>query len=383
MKPSLNQTVDRLTTPPIPEIQNWAKAYDGRCGPLIDLSQAVPGYPPPPEMLQLLSEAGGSTSSTGYGFIEGEPALRDAYAEHVSSFYNTTIRASQTHITSGCNQAFIATAMAIAGAGETVLMTNPCYFNHETTLGMLGIQTAKVDCDPENNFLPDIEAIRASLKNAKALALVSPNNPTGTVYPPELLAQILKACGDAGVWLIVDETYRDFIQDEFKHDLLSKPDWADNLILLYSFSKSFCIPGHRLGAIIAADHVIKAVAKVMDNIQICAPRAAQIAVAEAIEPLAGWRADNREEITRRSVVMRDEFSSLANWDISSMGAYFAYVRHPYKDMTSIEAAKNLVQESGISSVPGAFFGEGQEEYLRFAFANVDVDTIRTLGNRLS
>ncbi len=381
-KPSLSKAVNAIATPPIPEIQEWAKAYDGHKGRLIDLSQAVPGYPPHPKLLDWLGEAATSTTSLGYGFIEGEPALREAYADHVSKFYGATVTPSQTHITSGCNQAFIASIMAVADAGDTVLMTNPCYFNHETTLEMLGVRTAKVDCDPANGFLPDIDLIRAALKNVKVFAFVSPNNPTGTVYPPQLLLDILSACRDAGVWLIIDETYRDFMDDDGKHDLLNQTDWAENLIQLYSFSKSFCIPGHRLGAIVAGEQVIDAVAKVMDNIQICAPRAAQIAVAKAIAPLADWRAENREEITKRAAAMRRTFEDLPEWDIISMGAYFAYVEHPYREKSSTEAAKFLAKEFGISCVPGAFFGQSQENYLRIAFANVDVDTINELADRL-
>ena len=139
MPAALNAAVDDLALPAIPAAQGWARDYDGSRGPLLDLSQAVPGYPPPPSMLALLAETAGSTEATGYGEIEGEAALRDAYAAHVASLYGAPVAASETHITAGCNQAFVATAMAVAGAGEAVLMTQPCYFNHEATLSMLGI----------------------------------------------------------------------------------------------------------------------------------------------------------------------------------------------------------------------------------------------------
>ena len=378
--PRLNPAIDALSMPAIPKVQAWARAYGGAHGPLLDLSQAVPGYPPPPEMLAWLGEAGASPDMTGYGNIEGEPDLREAYAAHVSTLYGAPVSPAQTHITSGCNQAFVAAAMTVAGAGESVLMTNPRYFNHESTLAMLGIGTRTVDVDASNGFLPDIEAVRAALPGKKAFALVSPNNPTGAVYPSELLAQIFDACRDAGVWLIVDETYRDFT--DTRHNLLSREGWQDTLIQLYSFSKSFCIPGHRLGAIVAGEPVIEGIAKIMDNLQICAPRAAQHAVAKAIGPLTKWRAANRAEIDTRANALRETMAEAPEWEISAMGAYFAYVKHPFKDRSSEAVAEGLAKTVGVSCLPGAFFGEGQDRHLRLAFANADAETIRGLAERL-
>ena len=378
--PPLNPAIDALAVPAIPAVQAWARSYDSAHGPLIDLSQAVPGYPPPPEMLRWLGEAAASTAMTGYGEIEGEPDLRAAYAAHLSGLYGATVQASEIHITSGCNQAFVATAMTLAGAGDHLLMTNPLYFNHESTLSMLGVGVRTVDVDPTNGFLPDPDEIRAALPGAKALALVSPNNPTGAVYPPALLEAIFEACREAGVWLIVDETYRDFTDS--RHGLLARDDWREGLVQLYSFSKSFCIPGHRLGAITAGAPVIATVAKVMDNLQICAPRAAQHAVAKAIGPLTKWRAANRAEIDTRANALRETMAEAPEWEISAMGAYFAYVKHPFEDRSSEAVAEGLAKTVGVSCLPGAFFGEGQDRHLRLAFANADTETIKGLAERL-
>lgn len=377
---NLNPAIEALSMPAIPKVQAWARAYDGAHGPLLDLSQAVPGYPPPPQMLAWLGEAGGSAAMTGYGNIEGESDLRAAYAAHLSQIYGGRVEASETHMTSGCNQAFVATAMTLAGAGETILMTNPRYFNHESTLAMLGIGTAYVDVDPANGFLPDIDAVRAALPGMKAFALVSPNNPTGAVYPAALLDAIFEACREAGVWLIVDETYRDFT--DTKHNLLAREGWQETLIQLYSFSKSFCIPGHRLGAVTAGTRVIDGIAKVMDNLQICAPRAVQHAVAQAIEPLTKWRAENRAEIDTRADALRAAMAEVPDWQISALGAYFAYVKHPFEGRGSEAVAQGLAETVGVSCLPGSFFGEGQDRHLRLAFANADAATIRGLAARL-
>ncbi|WP_037152439.1 aminotransferase [Rhizobium freirei] len=380
-----NSLVARLSPPPIPSVVAWGREYKGQKGPLIDLSQAVPGYPAHPEMLRLLGETAAQQAMTGYGPIEGEPLLRQAYAAHVAELYGADISAGNIHITAGCNQAFMCTAIALAGAGDTVALTNPFYFNHDTTLSMLGIGRRLVDCDPAAGFLPDLSSAAAALAaGAKMLAVVTPNNPTGAVYPPGLLHELFMLCRKYGAWLVVDETYRDFLAEGYgrPHALLSEPGWEDTLVLLYSFSKSFCIPGHRLGAITAGPRLIAEIAKVMDNMQICAPRSAQIAVASALPVLADWRAGNRLEIARRADALRRAFSGLAGWEIAAIGAYFAFVRHPLAGRSSSEVAEELARERGVVCIPGAYFGEGQERYLRFAFANVDVASIGLLPERL-
>ncbi|MHB2267543.1 aminotransferase [Aliihoeflea sp. PC F10.4] len=383
---SLNPLIANLSAPPIPLVQGWGRAYDGRMGPLIDLSQAVPGYPPEKRMLDWLAEAAGSVAATGYGPIEGESALRAAYAEHQSALYGASIKAANIHITAGCNQAFVTAAMAVAGAGDAVLMTNPCYFNHETTLAMLGIEPRYVRCHAENGFLPAVEDVAAAIdEKVRALAIVTPNNPTGAVYPLALLAELLALCRDKGIWLILDETYRDFLSvaDTRPHDLFAEPRWGDNLIGLYSFSKSFCIPGHRLGAVTGSPQIVEAIAKIMDNVQICAPRAPQIALTKAIPALIDWREENRIEIANRADALRTALDGVNGWTLDAVGAYFAFLRHPFDTVSSVDVAERLAREAGVITIPGSFFGSQNERHLRVAFANATAETLKELPARLA
>lgn len=384
--PRFNPLVETLAAPPIPHVFAWGDAYDGRSGPMIDFSQAVPGYPPHPDMLRLLGEYAASRAYTGYGPIEGEDSLRKAYAEHLSGTYSLPLAAGNVHVTAGCNQAFICAAMAIAGAGDAVLMTDPYYFNQETTLAMLGIKTRFAACDAANGFLPDVAALAAAITpDVRALALVSPNNPTGAVYPPALLAAIYDLCVARGIWLILDETYRDFLPAGAgrPHDLFGRAGWENTLISLYSFSKSFCIPGHRLGAITAGADVVEQVAKIMDNLQICPPRSAQAAVATALPLLVDWREGNRLEIARRVEALLSTMASAPAWKVGAVGAYFAFIGHPFEGVPSALVAEKLAKEAGILCLPGSYFGAGQEGYLRFAFANADTQTIGLLRERLN
>jgi len=382
-----NPAIARLTAPPVAIVQNWIDQYQGDHGPLIDMSQAVPGYPAHADLLAALGQHGASEDSLGYGAIEGEAALRQAYADHMTSLYGASVDTEEVLITAGCNQAFITAAMAVAGAGDQVLMTRPNYFNHDSTLEMMGVTTGFVETSAEDGFIPDIAAIEAAITpQTRALALVSPNNPTGAIYPPERLDEIAACCLKHNIWLILDETYRDFLPQQNgghtpPHDLLQSAA-RGQVILLYSFSKSYAIPGHRLGAVVAPGEAIIQMAKIMDNIQICAPRAAQRAVAPMITALAPWRQENAARMQQRAAAFRAGFADIAGWEITSMGGYFAYVRHPAA-ADSMTVAADLVRQSGVLTIPGDFFGKGQERYLRFAFANAEVAAIQQLPERLS
>ncbi|NKB52794.1 MAG: aminotransferase [Rhizobiaceae bacterium] len=383
--PSFNPLIAGLNAPPIPIVQRSADAYGGQLGDLIDLSQVVPGYPPHPSLMNHLEAAAARTDLLGYGPIPGEDCLRQAYSTHLSTTYEASVAPDETHITSGCNQAFVATALTVAGAGDSLLLVTPYYFNHDTTLSMLGIGTRTIQATPENNFLPDPEDLAAAITpDIKAIACVTPNNPTGAVYPPELLEQLFDLCVAKNIWLIVDETYRDFLPQNqpIPHNLLQRSNWRDHFIGLYSFSKSFCIPGHRLGAVTGGDAVISNIAKVMDNLQICAPRAPQHAVAAGLGELSEWQAGNRQEIEHRRIALIDVMDKLSGWEIATIGAYFSYIRHPHTDRSSVEVAEFMARERGVVTLPGSFFGQGQDAFLRFAFANATADELEKLTHRL-
>ena len=353
---------------------------------MIDMSQAVPGYDAHPDMTAALTAAAADTDSAKYGRVEGDWELRSGYAAHLGDIYDTDILPEQTHITSGCNQAFVAAALVVAGQGDEILMTRPCYFNHESALGMLGIDIGYVDCHPENGMLPALDDVAAAIGPAtRALAIVSPNNPCGAIYPPDLLDALFSLCQDHGIWLILDETYRDFmpLNTGRPHDLLRRDGWEDTLIQLYSFSKSYCMPGHRLGAVTGGRDLVLQLAKVIDNIQICAPRASQMAVVPMLSQLADWRQENRTRIAARADLFQKVMADLPGWTLLSSGAYFGYVRHPFDGTSSLQVAMRMAQEAGILTIPGTFFGEDQEAYLRFAFANAGRDVIAALPERLA
>lgn len=384
--PALNPDLLDTGTPPIPEAQGWARAYDGAAGPLIDLSQAVPGSPPPDALLEKLAAAAADPAATRYGPITGDPALREAYAAEIGRIYGGSFGHGEIAITSGCNQAYVMTMMALARAGHNVLLPTPWYFNHEMTLTMLGVEARPLPCDPAAGFVPDIATAEALIDaRTRAIVLVTPNNPTGAVYPPETIATFAALCARRGLWLVLDETYRDFLPAgiDSPHEVFAAKDWRDSVIGLYSFSKAYAVPGWRLGAITAGEPVLAQIGKVIDCVQISPVRAGQAAVAWAIDAIRPWREQNRAAINQRAELFRQAMTPLSGWRVLTAGAYFAYVAHPFADVPAAEVARALARQRGVLALPGPYFGPGQENHLRIAIANVGADRIGLLGERLS
>jgi len=230
------------------------------------------------------------------------------------------------------------------------------------------------------------EIARRITRRTRAIVLVTPNNPTGAVYPPELIARCYELAELAGVALVVDETYRDFRASPAPaHDLFERPGWEQTLVHLDSFSKVFCLAGYRVGAIAAGEPLLHQVAKLMDCVAICPPRLGQEAALFGLERLAEWRETNRQRMNRRVDGFRQALAALEQprFEIAAAGAYFAYLRHPFADETSRVVAQRLAREHGVLALAGEMFGPGQSGYLRVDLANLPSTRVPELVRRLA
>ena len=271
--------------------------------------------------------------------------------------------------------------MLTAQSGDAVILPAPYYFNHKMTLDMLGIEAIELPCKADTNYAPDPSSAAKLINDrVKAIVLVSPNNPTGAVYSPATIDAISELCGRHGIWLIIDETYRDFLPQSPPHHLFENKT-CENLISLYSFSKSLALPGYRLGAMIYPAKLAEAAVKVQDCVQICPARVGQIAATWALGGLDQWRDEKRKQLRLKAQAFATAMASCPGWEIESLGAYFAYLRHPFSDIPAKEVAMRLARDNGLLLIPGSFFGEHQHRYLRVSFGNLLEETLATLPDR--
>ena len=365
-----NPLVDQTTSPAILEARTWLEAYEGSSGPVLDLSQAAPPYYPAQELVDRLSEAAALPETARYGPVQGELRLRLAYSRYASELYRSHIDTDRVAITAGCNQAFFIAALLTTRSGDAVMLPSPYYFNHKMTLDMLGVTTVDIPCTGATNFVPDPELV-AKLVNDRvtAIVLVTPNNPTGAVYPPATIAAIGDLCRKRGIWLIIDETYRDFLAGGTPHHLFDD-NMGENVISLYSFSKSLALPGYRLGAIIYPTRLAANAIKIQDCVQICPARVGQVAATWALGGLTHWRAEKRQQLATKARDLAAAMERCKGWQIASIGAFFAYIRHPYSKTPARDIAQRLARENGLLLIPGSYFGEHQEQHLRLSFGNL-------------
>jgi aspartate/methionine/tyrosine aminotransferase len=389
----INPNLARAIDPPIMEVLAWVRETSfPPHRPLINLSQAAPVDPPPPALCQALAEAAlNDPGAHLYGPVLGDTPLREEIADRWSTLYGGQIDGSEVCITAGCNQAFCTAVATLCAPGDAVMIPVPWYFNHKMWFDMNGIEAVLIPCDEA--MLPDLDAARAAIKPAvKAILMITPNNPSGAEYPSGLLDAFYTLARDHNACLIVDETYRDFRSGNgAPHALFGQPDWRDDFIHLYSFSKVFHLTGHRVGAIVTGAPRLAQAEKFLDTVTICPARLGQIGALWGLRNLGNWVAAERDEILSRRRTLLAEFAQhLPDWKLRGAGAYFAYVEPPF-DLPSNALARKLLEQQSLLTLPGTMFAPpaaagqdwGGERQLRIAFANADAVGITEMRRRLA
>lgn len=385
-------------SPPVMEARRWLDGVTHPANrPLMNVSQAAPVDPPPSALRQAMADAALTKDDAHlYGPVLGMPALRTALAGAMSTHYHAQITADHVAITSGCNQAFAAAIATLCTDGDEVILPTPWYFNHKMWLDLSGVVARPLAVGAD--MLPDPQAAAALITpRTRAIALVTPNNPCGVEYPSGLVRAFYDVARAAGIALIVDETYRDFdsrtdLQADgttpAPHDLFQQDGWEETFVHLYSFSKAYRLTGHRVGAIAAGPARLTEVEKFLDTVAICPGQIGQYAALWGVENLADWVAGERREILARRAAIHDGFPVLEakGWQLLGLGAYFAYVAHPFA-ISSAELAPHLVKAAGILCLPGTMFCPPDDPsgaaHLRIAFANLDAGGIADLFQRLA
>lgn len=377
-----NRTL-QLTASPIAEAHAWL-AHRRSDRPLLDLSQAAPSYPTAPEIAARIAEVARSGDGGRYAPPPGIPALKEAFAAELSTDYRAPIEPTQVLPTGGCNQAFCVVTSTLTEPGSEVIISVPYYFNHDMWLKLDGVRPVYLDTGTDLVPDPDPAASLITDKTA-AIVLVTPANPTGVTIPPETIGAFYDLAVEHDLALIVDETYRNFRSTtEPPHDLFERDRWWDHVISLHSFSKDLAIPGYRVGAVVAGEPVLYEVMKLVDCIQISAPRIGQEAVVAGLRNARAWRRAQSERIAASQVVFESVMAAEpGGFELASAGAFFGWVRHPFPDLGTDEVIKRLVLDHDVLAIPGTAFTPTDEGWLRFSFANLDTAELTELGQRLT
>ena len=375
--------------PPVLEVKNWLSNPDLQPSkPLIDVSQAAPTEPPPEKMLEFMANKILCDNAVNtYGPVLGLDELRESLASKWSRQYQGKVSKENVAVTSGCNQAFCASISSFTSENDEVIIPTPWYFNHHMWLQMAGVKSIPLDTDANMNPIID-KAAALITDRTRAIVLVSPNNPSGAIYSNQLLQKFFDLCKSNQIRLIIDETYKDFHPNASQpHTLLENNNWDQVLTILYSFSKTYRMTGHRIGALLTSKENLIEIEKALDTFTVCPPQLGQYAANWGLNNLEAWAAERRTEILQRAKHFSEKFQPLsaAGWSLRGCGAYFAFVEHPFEDESNI-LAPLILRDQGILLMPGTMFYPkhnplGSRSF-RIAFANIDENKISTLLERL-
>lgn len=379
----LTDRTRQLTASPIAEAYAWLPQRTGT-RPLLDLSQAAPAYPTAPVIAARIAEVAADPDGGRYAPPPGLPALNQTFAEEMSRDYGAAISPDQVLPTGGCNQAFCVTTSSLTVPGDEIILPVPYYFNHDMWLKLDGVVPRYLAVPPGGH--PDPAAAKALIgERTRAIVLVTPGNPTGVTIPAEVIGAFADLCAEHDLALIIDETYRNFrLTDERPHGLFDRAQWTDTVISLHSFSKDLAIPGYRVGAIVAGTDLLYEILKMVDCIQISAPRIGQEAVVAGLAQAGEWRAEQTSRINEALAHFEGVMAGEpGGFQLASAGAFFGWVRHPFTDLDTAEVIKRLVLDHDVLAIPGSAFTPTDEGWIRFSYANLAEDQLDELAVRLS
>jgi aspartate/methionine/tyrosine aminotransferase len=342
---------------------------------LVDLCQAVPDYPPHPDLSSYLADLMKDPDISRYTPDEGLADVRASVSDWYQRRYTCGPSADEICLTIGASQAFWLAMVVLCQAGDEVIVQSPAYFDHPMGLQALGIKPVYSSFDPMNPE-PDPDRLAALITSkTRALLLVTPSNPTGYQIAPAALKRLFEFCSERNIALVLDETYNAFAEGA-PHTLFTESDWSETLIQVASFGKTFSLTGFRAGALVAGQQVLRQALKVQDSMAVCQPKITQRAIQYGCDHLDQWVDDNARMMRKRHDHFCEIFDQPENsFQLVSSGGFFAWVKHPWSDLNSRQAVRKLLDKAGVITLPGAAFGPGLEPHLRLAFGNIREDEI--------
>jgi aspartate/methionine/tyrosine aminotransferase len=373
MRHGQSRRLAAVQAPVIPIVGRWTAETPGT----ISLGQGVVSYQPPFQAVDAVRTFGGTLADHRYGPVEGLPPLVQALERKLASENGIAVgRGSRVVVTAGGNQAFMNAVLAITDPDDEVILPTPYYFNHEMAVVIAGARPVPVPTTAAYQL--DLQAIEnAVTRNTRAVVTVSPNNPTGAVYPEAALRAVNSLCRDHGLFHIHDEAYEYFTYGDVKHFSPGSIEGAEgHTISLYSFSKAFGMASWRIGYMVIPAALDEAVNKIQDTILICPPAISQYAALAALRVGRTHAAPHVERLDRTRHTILD---ALRAPDVpcdppSAEGAFYYLVR-VQSQMDSMTLAERLVREHRVATIPGSAFADASPCSVRISYGALDAETI--------
>lgn len=342
---------------------------------LINLGSGTPDFLPPTSIFDAMQEAV-KAGRIQYTAWTGIPELRAAIAEKLRTENGITYNPdNEIIVTSGAQEALMTTLMTLLDPGDEALTPSPNYDEYVRDAAILGGTLVPVPATPESNFTIEAAALEAAITpRTKALVIVTPNNPTGTVLPEATLRAIAEVAIRRDLIVISDEIYEYYVFDGHRHvSMASLPGMRERTVTINSFSKSFAMTGLRLGYIAAPAALIEAMLPFHHAMMICANTVTQYAGLAALQTPREWFKDVLREYDRRRHLWMEALNAIGLPYCEPQGAYYVFFDIRSTGLTSAEFVARAREEARLVFQPGTIGGGAGEGFIRGALTKGSPD----------
>jgi len=338
---------------------------------IIDLGMGNPDLPAPAHVIEKMKETLGKSRTDRYSSSKGITGLRRAQAAYYARRFGVKLNPeTQVVATLGSKEGFANMAQAITAPGDVVLCPNPTYPIHAFGFIMSGGVIRSLQVQPDDSFIPAMErGIRHSIPKPLALILNYPANPTAHVASLDFYKEVVAYAKKNDIIILSDLAYAEIYFDgNPPPSVLQVPGAIDIAVEFTSMSKTFSMPGWRMGFAVGNERLIAALTRVKSYLDYGAFTPIQVAATAALNGDGSDIADVREVYRRRRDVMVDSFSR-AGWHVPAPDAtMFAWapLPEPFRHLGSLEFSKLLIEHADVAVAPGIGFGEHGDDHVRLA-----------------
>jgi len=353
---------------------------------IIDLGMGNPDLPTPQSIVDKLCEVVRDPRTHRYSTSKGIPGLRRAQAHYYARRFGVKLNPdTEVVATLGSKEGFANMAQAITAPGDVVLCPNPTYPIHAFGFLMAGGVIRSISVEPDERFFAPLErAVKHSIPKPIALILNYPSNPTAHVATLDFYKDVIAFARKHDIIVLSDLAYSEiYFGDEPPPSVLQVDGAKDIAVEFTSMSKTFSMPGWRIGFAVGNERLIAALARVKSYLDYGAFTPIQVAATQALNGDGSDIEEVRSIYHKRRDVLIESFGK-AGWDITPPEAtMFAWAKVPeaYQSMGSLEFSKLLVEKADIAVAPGIGFGEQGDDYVRIALVENE-HRIRQAGRNL-
>ena len=337
---------------------------------IIDFGMGNPDQPTPQHIVDKLTEAAQRKDTHRYSMSKGIPRLRRAICNWYKERYDVDLDPeTQAIVTIGSKEGLAHLALACMGPGDSVLVPNPAYPIHPYGFIIAGADVRHVPVGKGHDFFQSLEnAIKESWPRPKMLVLNYPANPTTECVELEFFERVVAIAKEHNIWVVQDLAYADIVYDGYKApSILQVPGAEDIAVEFFSLSKSYNMPGWRVGFMVGNKTLVAALARIKSYLDYGMFTPIQVAAISALEGPQECVEEIRRMYQSRRDVLCDGLNHIG-WTLEKpKGTMFVWapIPEPYRDMGSLEFCKKLIKDAKVAVSPGIGFGEFGDDHVRF------------------